>query len=98
MQSLVTFLDHQDPTNDYWQWLIQIRQYLRYLQMFKYSDSQLDMMDAKLDSLMNTRMRITRIDNTLVEKDKNDEKKSKSGHTKNSSKSKYDPPLRFKVA
>ena len=28
--------------------------------MFKYSDSQLDTMDSKLDDLMNTRMKLTR--------------------------------------
>ena len=53
-------MDHQDPTNDYWQWFLKIREYLRYLQMFQYSDSQLDIMDSKLDDLMNTRMKLTR--------------------------------------
>ena len=28
--------------------------------MFKYSDSQLDTMDSKLDQLMNTRMKLTK--------------------------------------
>ena len=48
----------------YWLWLIDIRKYLRYLQMSKVSDSQLDKMDLLLGKMMNQRLKLTLVDPT----------------------------------
>ena len=39
----------QDPSNEYWQWLLHIRQFLRFLTMGKITESQVSMpTDMKL--------------------------------------------------
>ena len=51
----------KDVNNPFWQWFLQIRQFLRYMQMPKISDTQIDEMDSALISLMNTRLKLTKI-------------------------------------
>ena len=50
-----------NPEDEYWQFFLKIREFLRFMLMPKVSESQLVEMDNALDRLMNDRMRLTRI-------------------------------------
>ena len=51
----------RDPNDNYWQWLLLIRRFLRYILMPQLTDSQIIEMDRTLDILMNVRLNLTRI-------------------------------------
>ena len=59
--------NHVQDTNDpYWQWLLVIRKFFRFMSMPILTDSQIDEMDKTLDTLMNFRLPLTKIDQENV--------------------------------
>ena len=51
----------KDVNDPYWQWFLEIQKFLRYMLMHEISDNQIDEMKFVLDSMMNTRLKLTKI-------------------------------------
>ena len=58
-QLLYNFVD--DSEDQYWQWLLLIRKFLRFITMPELSQNQLNLMNETLYKMMNTRLDLTRV-------------------------------------
>ena len=85
-------LDHE---NRYWQWLLSLRRFLRFVTMYQISESQVQAMEAALEDVMSFRFELTKKPD--IEKNSSDKsgKKGKKGKT-NVSKPRLQPPLTYK--
>ena len=50
----------QDYENRYWQWLLSLRRFLRFVTMYQISESQVQAMEAALEDLMSFRFELTK--------------------------------------
>ena len=51
----------KDPSDPYWIWMLYIRSYLRYNQMSRISECQVDELDSTLTEMMNMRLSLTKV-------------------------------------
>ena len=56
----------ENPLNEYWQWLLFIRKFVRLMLMSQITESQLQEMEKTIGIVLNIRMNLTRIDHSLV--------------------------------
>ena len=99
--------DHVRNTNDpFWQWLLEIRDFLRYILSPELSETQLVAMNEKLHTLMLNRMQLTRIPNETMkinndlssdeESEKSDSKSESTYESKSESESESNSILKSK--
>jgi hypothetical protein len=53
----------RDPKDPFWQWLLHIRRLLRFILSPKLTESQLNCMNETIEMVMNTRIKLTKVDN-----------------------------------
>ena len=98
----VAYNNIQDRNNDYWQWLLCIRKFLRFVTLYKITETQVQAMEATLEQLMSFRFKLTkRVVSTKKEDSKiseNNEDESEVDEEQQTVKTKpnLDPPLVFK--
>ena len=85
----------KDESHPYWQFLIQIRDFVRYILMYETSEDQVTAMDTALRRLMNTRMDLSRSEQATVDSEL-DQAPSDEDDSVDNSDSLYSPPLTWK--
>ena len=93
----------QDHENRYWQWLLSLRRFLRFVTMYQLAESQVQAMETALEDLMSFRFELTKRTNNEegssgIKGGKNVVKGQKrvAKGKKNVTKPALDPPLTFK--
>ena len=99
----VVYLCIQDHENRYWQWLLSLRRFLRFVTMYQLAESQVQAMETALEDLMSFRFELTKRTNNEegssgIKGGKNVVKGQKrvAKGKKNVAKPALDPPLTFK--
>ena len=100
----------KNTEDKFWIWLMEIRKFLKFVNMFKISDSQIDQMNTCLETMMNLRLQLTKvelvpveniidtvsIDELIMSHTSFDESDSEDNKTSQPKVKKYSPPVTFK--